>query len=213
MNKINRIGVSFALILTVLLGMVNVCQAKPSTSGFSVWDMKTTNDLDKSWTIKFNDLLATDTVNNNNIYIIDSNNHPVAVTLNVSSDNTAVSIKPVNSYTAGNEYWLYVTSGVCCQSAGGQIDPLSKPLVMPFVVARDGYIQLMSNVYNPLLTDLSVITTPAVHSVSINGTNMLYQGKNKFRLGVAGLALEAKVIVKAYDGSGKLLQTLDHIVD
>jgi hypothetical protein len=198
----------------MLIGMAGVSQAAPSTLGFSVSDVRITNDLNKSWTIKFNGLLAADTVKNDTVYIVDSDNHPVAAALSISGDNSAVAITPVSPYTVGNEYWLYVTSGVCRQSAGGQtIVPLSKPLVMPFIIAQDGYILASSNVYNTLLTDLSVTTNPSVHSVSINGTNMLYQGKNKFELGVAGLALGAKVIVNAYDSSGNLLQTMDYTID
>lgn len=213
MKKISRLAVILTLVLAMLFGMVNVCLAGPSTNGFSVWDTRITDVIDKSWSIKFNGLLATDTVNNNNIYIVDSNNSPVAVTLSISSDNAAVTIRPVSPYTVGNEYWLYVTKGVWCRGAGGQTAvPLSSPLVMPFIVAQDGYIQSIGNVYNTLLTEISVTTDSAVHSVSINGTNMIYRKNNKFQLGVAGLARSAKLIVKAYDSSGNLLQTLEYTI-
>jgi len=194
----------------MLIGIVNVCLAGPIPSGFSVWDTRITNDLNKSWTVKFSGLLATDTVRSNNIYIVDANNSPLPVTLSISSDNTTVSIKPVSPYTLGNEYWLYVTNGVYRGSGAQTVVPLSKPLVMPFIITQDAHIQSIGKVYNTLLTDISVTTDPTVHSVSVDGTNMLYQGKNTFKLGVASLANGAKIVLKAYDSSGNLLQTLDY---
>ena len=211
MNKITRIAVIFALILALLTGTANVCLAVPIPSGFSVWDTRITNELNKSWMIKFNGLPATDTVNSGNIYILDSDNRPVAVTLSISGDNAAV-ISPAGPFTAGKEYRLYVTKGVY-RDAGSQTSvPLSQPLVMPFIIAKADYLQSIRTVSNSLVTDISVAAKPLVHSVSINDTNMLYQGNNKFKLGVVGLTSGSKVVVKAYDSSGSLLQTLDYTV-
>lgn len=213
MNKIFRIAVILALIPALFLGLVNVCLAEPILSGYDVWDTRTTDDVNKSWTVKFSGPLATETVNSGNIFITDSGNRPVTATLIISGDGAAVTIRPASPYTAGNEYRLYVTSGVCRKGSGGQRGAaLSRALVMPFIVESQGDIKSISNVYNALVTVVNVTAGSTVHSVSLNGTAMQYLGNNKFRLGVPGLARGAKVNVKAYDGSGNLLVVRDYTI-
>lgn len=214
MCKFIKVLVFLLLIPAVLLGAASVCPAAPIPAGFDVWDTRTTDDILKSWTVKFNKPAASVTVNNTTIFITDSDNRPLAATLSVSGDGASVTVRPASPYTVGNEYRLFVTSGVCARGAGGQKGaPLSKPLALPFIVtSQGGYIQSISSVYHTLLTTITVTASKAVHSVSINGVDMQYLGDNKFRLGIPGLAPGAAVIIEAYDGSGSLLVVQDYTV-
>ncbi len=214
MRGIYRILALLILIAAALLGTAGVCHTAP-IPGFDVWKPRTTDDILKSWIIEFNKPAASVTVNNDNIFITDVNNRPLAATLSVSTDGASVTIEPVNPYTMGGDYWLFVTSGVCARGADNQIGaPLSKPLALPFTVSsQSGYIQSVSSIYHTLLTAITVTTSKAVHSVTVNGADTQYLGDNRFKLGLPGLAPGAMVVVKAYDGSGKLLVTQDYTVN
>ncbi len=214
MCRIIKILAFLILIPAALLGAASVCPAAPIPAGFDVWDTRTTDDILKSWTIKFNKPAASTTVNDTSIFITDADNRPLATILSVSGDGASVTVRPASPYTVGNEYRLYVTKGVCARGAGGQKGaPLSKPLALPFTVTfQGGYIQSVSSVYHTLLTTITVTASKAVHTVSIDGADMQYLGDNKFRLGVPGLAPGATVSIKAYDGSGSLLVVQDYTV-
>lgn len=214
MSKIIKILAVLILIPAMLLGAANVCLAGPIPAGFDIWDTRTTDDVNKSWTIKFNRPPAAGTINSSSICITDSDNRPLSATLSISGDGASVTVRPTSPYTVGNEYRLYVTNEVCARSADGQKGaPLSKPLVLPFIITAQGsYIQSVSSMYHTLLTTITVTTSKAVHSVSINGVDMQYLGDNKFRVAVPGLAPGAIVIIETYDGSGNLLVVHDYTV-
>lgn len=214
MCKIIKILAFLILISAVLLGEASVCLAAPIPAGFDVWDTRTTDDILKSWTVKFNKPAAPGTVNKTNILITDAENRPLDTIVSLSSDGASVTVRPVSPYMIGNEYRLFVTKGVCARGPGGQKGaPLAKPLALPFTVtSAGGYIQSVGSVYHTLLTTITVTTSKAVHTVSIDGADMQYLGDNKFRLGVPGLAPGATVSIRAYDGSGSLLVVQDYTV-
>ncbi len=214
MCKIFKFLAFLILMPAALLGAAGVCQAASIPAGFEVWDSRTTDDILKSWTIKFNKPAEQTTVNGTNIFVTDADNRPLATILSVSGDGASVTVRPASPYTVGNEYRLYVTKGVCARGAGGQKGaPLSKQLALPFTIAfQGGYIQSVSSVYHTLLTSITVITSKDVHSVSIDDTDMQYLGGNKFKLGIPGLAPGATVVIRAYDGSGEQLLVQDYII-
>lgn len=214
MRKFVKTLLILFLIPAALFGVAGACLAAPIPSGFDVWDSRQTDDVLKSWTIRFNKPAASATVNKTSILITDVENRPLDTVLILSGDGTSVTIRPARPYTVGSEYRLFVTNGVCARGAGAQVGaPLAKPLALPFIVtSAGGYIQSVSNVYHTLLTTITVTTSKAVHTVSIDGADMQYLGDNKFRLGIPGLAPGAIVSIKAYDGSGSLLAEQDYTV-
>jgi len=181
-------------------------QAATVPSGFSTWPQQTTTDTHKVWTAKFSASVELNTVNSSNIYVTDDSDKLVKTTLTRSSDGVSVQVSPVNAYIAGKTYWLFMTKGL---TVDGGTKQLTQPVAMPFIV---GNINSVTNSFSSLITSFTVVTSPEVWSVKINGNEMQYQGNNIYTRGVNGLKQGAKVTVYAYDSSGKLLQSQSYTV-
>ncbi|MCL6639567.1 MAG: Ig-like domain-containing protein [Firmicutes bacterium] len=192
------------VVLLALLLTASRAWAAAIPPGFSVWPARQTDNPKKTWTVKFNLPLNKATVNSNNIYVTDDNNQRVSTLLATSDDGTAVSVSPAGSYQAGKEYRLFLTGGLT--STRGLT--LSPQVVVPFTVSDpNAKIILFESNYSSFLTGITVVTSPDVYSVLVNQTEMHYRGNNTYNLGVPGLSQGASVTVKAYDGSGKLLES------
>jgi kumamolisin len=105
------------------------------TAGFDVWPLRTTTDTKKVWTVKFSAPVDWNSMTSSCIYVADDSNQSVSTTLTPSSDVASVQVSPVNEYTIGKEYWLYITNRVTVNSGSQN---LSKPVVMPFMIAASG---------------------------------------------------------------------------
>ncbi|WP_432406921.1 S8 family serine peptidase [Wukongibacter sp. M2B1] len=68
--------------------------------------------LDKEWTIKFNMQLESDTINESNIYIIDSRYSFVDCSLSLSADKKSVIITPKANYNSDEEYNLIINKEI-----------------------------------------------------------------------------------------------------
>lgn len=87
----------------------------------------------KEWTIKFNMALDKNTINEENITVVNSmgEKHDVKVTL--ESDNTSIKITPNNAYENGEVYYIIVKESI--KSLSGKI--LVKPVVGKFTVSTE----------------------------------------------------------------------------
>ncbi|QGU95753.1 hypothetical protein GOM49_12210 [Clostridium bovifaecis] len=87
----------------------------------------------KEWTIKFNIALDKNTINEENITVVNSvgEKHDVKVTL--ESDNTSIKITPNNAYENGEIYYIIVKETI--KSLSGK--SLVKPAVGKFIVSTE----------------------------------------------------------------------------
>lgn len=194
-----------------MLIWVAPAQAATVPAGYTTWQMQTTTDTHKVWTVKLSAPMDSAGVNKANIYVTDDNDKLVSTTLSLSSDGLTVQVKPVSAYLAGNKYWLYINGDI---TFNGGKQHLAQSIVMPFMITTAGTeIYSVSDSYSSLFSNFSVVTGPDVFSVKINSTNMIYQGNNSYSVGMVGLKQGSKVTVYAYDSSGKLLQSQVYIVN
>jgi hypothetical protein len=101
----------------------------PILPGFDVWDTKTANDKQKTWTVKFN--LPVDTSSlSSNIYITDANNVKISTNISTSADLKSIDITPVAKYTKAVEYRLYITKDIFSSNS----KKLNNAIAMPFIV-------------------------------------------------------------------------------
>lgn len=83
----------------------------------------------KEWQIKFSKEVNKNTINSDNIYVLDSKGNKVAINISNGSDNI-LRISPVNSYISGETYSLYISKKV--SSKEGEI--LTNALKYNFIV-------------------------------------------------------------------------------
>jgi len=104
-------------------------QEVPFLPGYEDWGAKDTQDLRKTWSIRFNKPVDATGVNEY-IFITDANNQKINTTVTVDSDT--VTITPESDYNVDQQYRLYIcqsirsTEGIC----------LKKAIVMPFSCVR-----------------------------------------------------------------------------
>jgi hypothetical protein len=84
---------------------------------------------DKEWQIKFTKAADAATVTKDNVYVVDSKGNKVDVKVSYGSDNI-LKVAPVNSYTSGETYYLYISSKVTSKDK----TPLAEDLRYEFVV-------------------------------------------------------------------------------
>ncbi len=99
-------------------------------SGFEEIPGKTTTELRKTWTIKFNQAVDKDTVMARNIYVMD-NNVKVETKLITSEDLKSVQVTPTADYTPNQEYRLHISNQLRAKDSQKN---LNKSLVMPFII-------------------------------------------------------------------------------
>jgi predicted secreted protein len=111
--------------------------AKPDSKFLSPWRERTCdNDVkaDKEWAIRFNQPVARSTVNNNNIYVVDSEGNKVEnnVDLDTKGNVRLVIVSPPESgYESGGTYTLYIKPDV----ANLQGQTLKNGIKMSFNIA------------------------------------------------------------------------------
>ncbi|WP_407307370.1 Ig-like domain-containing protein [Desulfosporosinus sp. SB140] len=120
-------------ILGILLSSSPVSAAAANTgstsTGFTIWPSKTTTEVNKVWTISFDNPLLSSSVNSSTIYVTDSKQKKFATTAKLSDDGLSVRVSPSSVYTAG-DYNLYITSGVTSVTGA----KLSGTIIVPFTV-------------------------------------------------------------------------------
>ncbi|KUO70087.1 MAG: hypothetical protein APF81_00105 [Desulfosporosinus sp. BRH_c37] len=99
-------------LVTILFSFstVSVSAATP-TKGFKIWPAKTTTEVNKVWTIDFNNPLSSKSINESTIFVTDSKQKKVSTTKKLSTDGLTVTVTPSKAYEAG-DYNLYITNEV-----------------------------------------------------------------------------------------------------
>lgn len=100
--------IKFSCFLAVFFTMIFIRTAYALPSPSEV-------EKDKIWTITFNQPVKESTVNDENIYVVDSKGEKVrGISLSISEDGRNVRIiPPSNGYSSGESYTLKITTGVC----------------------------------------------------------------------------------------------------
>ncbi|MEN6351720.1 MAG: Ig-like domain-containing protein [Syntrophomonas sp.] len=98
---------------------------------FEEMDRKTATELNKTWTIKLSQAVASETVKTQNIYVTDDSNETVNTTLSISEDLKSIAVTPATDYTPNKEYRLYISNQL---QAKDSLKYLNKSLVMPFII-------------------------------------------------------------------------------
>ncbi|MEN6351366.1 MAG: leucine-rich repeat protein [Syntrophomonas sp.] len=96
------------------------------------WYTQTDVAIDKTWQVKFNRPIKTETVNNENVYVKDPEGRKCPVEVIIGSDSCTINVKPpAAGYLPGQSYYLYITDKV--QSQSGQ--SIKDPIKMQFSIA------------------------------------------------------------------------------
>jgi hypothetical protein len=194
------------LVMALVLVFVSTAGAAPVKSGFELFDQKTTDQLDKPWTITFSQAVDKSTAIADNIYFTDVNNILVASELSMSADEKSVVVKPLSNYMANQEYRLYISNQVKAKQSEKF---LNKALVMPFKAIASipvDYLISISADYSEMVSNIKVTATSDVFTVKVDGVEMHYEGANNYSLGVK-VTKGTAVTITAYDDQDQLLQT------
>lgn len=128
MKHIKAIILCIFSIMFLTIFVSNKCLA---ASNSDYVDIKPKSDLvavDKVLSVKFNNSLNRNTINNNNVLVLDESNKNVNINVKVGVDNKSIIVSAVNNYEHGRNYTLIIKKGV--QSSKGK--SLSKSIRMRF---------------------------------------------------------------------------------
>jgi N-acetylmuramoyl-L-alanine amidase len=117
--------ISMVLLIFSFLIKTNVVHAD------GVYDdkgTKTNIELDKSWTIKFNQKLDKNTIDSSLIMVTDESGQQIPVDLKLGSDESSIIVSPKGQYTYGKNYDLVIKDGI----KGINKSNLAKPAKMNF---------------------------------------------------------------------------------
>ena len=81
-------------------------------------------EQDKFWTVQFSGDVDASTIENTNIFVVDSNDNIVKVEVEILPDGNGIVIRPVEGYVSGEKYTLAI-SGIASED-GHQLDNLVK---------------------------------------------------------------------------------------
>lgn len=98
------------------------------------WESKEDVPINKSWTVYFNQSLDSDSINLNNVYIVDSNNNRVDISFTLSNEGKELIIgAPPTNYIPLESYTLYITENILSKNQKA----LKAPIKMEFTVGED----------------------------------------------------------------------------
>ncbi|WP_432401427.1 Ig-like domain-containing protein [Wukongibacter sp. M2B1] len=116
------------LVLTMILSIF-LCSFSYAQESWIEWKNKTIEDLDKTWTIKFDNILDKSTIQDYYIFIKNIDGNLVNSDLFIKDDGKSVIVDPIDSFKEGEEYYLYISNNV--KSEDGKI--LRKGVKMSFL--------------------------------------------------------------------------------
>ena len=120
-------------ILFLILSVSSKCLAASDTDYVDINSKISPVSINKVLTVKFNNSLNSNTINNNNVLVQDENNNAINVNVNIGDDNKSIIVSPTDNYEYGKSYTLIVTKGV--QSSTGK--NLLKPVRMKFITVSE----------------------------------------------------------------------------
>ena len=124
-KKRYAVFISMVLLIFSFLIKTNVVHAD------GVYDdkgTKTNIELDKSWTIRFNQKLDKNTIDSSLIVVTDESGQQIPVDLKLGSDESSIIVSPKGQYTYGKNYDLVIKDGI----KGINKSNLAKPAKMNF---------------------------------------------------------------------------------
>lgn len=206
MRKKISTTITLTLLLSLLLPFFINGSISAETTGVQTIDYPT-----KSWTISFNDAVASDEQNRQKIYVTTANKEIFEVSINLSADSKKVIVEPKNPYIFGTTYTLVIPQDF--QSANGS--KLNAEVTKQFQL-KGKVISKISTNMTPLLTNVIVNGSNNIMkvTVSINGdkaTSLNYVGTH-FSKGFIGLIKGDTLTINAYDQNNNLLETQKYVV-
>ncbi|OAA90588.1 Ig-like domain-containing protein [Clostridium ljungdahlii] len=133
MKSIKGITLFTLSILFLILSVSSKCLAASDTDYVDINSKISPVSINKVLTVKFNNSLNSNTINNNNVLVQDENNNAINVNVNIGDDNKSIIVSPTDNYEYGKSYTLIVTKGV--QSSTGK--NLLKPVRMKFITVSE----------------------------------------------------------------------------
>ncbi|MBV7272720.1 N-acetylmuramoyl-L-alanine amidase [Clostridiaceae bacterium UIB06] len=121
-----------SMIIFILMTFIKVNVVQADTI-YDDQGTKTNIELDKSWTIKFNQKLDANTVNSSCITVTDENGQDIGVDLNLGSDGSSIVVTPKVQYSFGKTYNLVIKDGL----KGENKSNLIKPAKMTFTTKNN----------------------------------------------------------------------------
>lgn len=128
LKSIKGIALFAFSILFLILSVSSKCLAASDTDYVNTNSKISPVAINKILTVKFNNSLNSNTINNNNVLVQDENNNAININVSIGDDNKSIIVSPTDNYEYGKNYTLIVTKGV--QSSTGK--NLSKPVRMKF---------------------------------------------------------------------------------
>ncbi|KZL90620.1 transglutaminase domain-containing protein [Clostridium magnum] len=126
-KRLLKFKVQFILISLIMLLYTSTVFAD---SNYTVFTAKQNISTDKVWNIKFSKDIDKNTVNSENIRVVDENGDSLKLDLSSSGNN--ISIKPSSTYDPGKTYTIYVDN---IKALNGSA--LKKPRTMKFTTKND----------------------------------------------------------------------------
>ncbi len=102
-KKLSILKVHFFVISLIMLFYTSTVFAE---NNYTVFNAQQNISTDKVWNIKFSSDIDKNSVNNQNVKVVDENGSPLK--LNLSCSGNVVSVKPLTNYNSGKTYTIYV---------------------------------------------------------------------------------------------------------
>ena len=112
LNNFRKVFVIFCICLAASLYFNFTCLAADTGGYEEIMPQKESVSIDKVWHITFSSKLKKNTVNSNNIIVLDSKQQHVPIIVRCEQDNKSVDVSPVNNYDSGKTYSLIITNNV-----------------------------------------------------------------------------------------------------
>ncbi|MCI2256525.1 Ig-like domain-containing protein [Domibacillus sp. PGB-M46] len=141
----NYKGVLFGFIM--FIGLVITGGTDSLAANFKEFESKSNVDPFHNFVIKFNEEIDENTVNNTNIYVLDSTGAQLTSKVTLNADNRSVKLQsPEKGYESGETYTMYITNGVHTKYDKS----LKQETRMVFTISQrqnDSYLRNTENVY------------------------------------------------------------------
>lgn len=212
-NKITACIVIGILVLFSFLSPNAYCQS------YKMLTKQTTYDTKKAWSISYKMDINPKTVTNKNIFVKDKNNKLVPISLSIKNKKTII-ISPKYKYTANSNYYLYVNANIkSLKKVKGKYISLSQNTIMPFYVKSASVnskptpnvvksnFDSINFTSKELFTDVEVKAEAFIYRVTINDSEMIYEGDNTFKLSLVDLKMGGIATFKVYDKNNILIET------
>ncbi|MEK4384790.1 Ig-like domain-containing protein [Solibacillus sp. FSL W7-1464] len=193
--------ITLALLISLLIPIFSSNYAEAQS-----FKQTSTSNSVKPWTITFNEAVAGDRDNLNQIYVQSDDNNKVEISINLSADSKEVIVIPQNHYNFAETYTLVIPKGF--KSAGGQ--KLPEDTKMPFIIEGQ-YIEEITANFNALATNITVKGADSIAEVKVtinNGqTETLISNGTHFSKGLLGLVKGDRLKIQVYNEDRHLLET------